>query len=390
MKGAKQGSAYALAALAFCLLAPQPSSAQIVIGGDQPDVTVNWGVLDRLGQAPTLPGMFLGRPQGPSSATRSEERAEQKVIYHRAAGPTASHPAKRTKTAEAHKPAAIKTASEQDETQEAPAAPHKAKPAPAQTAAAAPAPQPDHKVEPAAPAQLPAAALPPPVKAPAVSEAKPASPPPPPAVAETKPTKPQPAEPAHAPETAAALPATPAPAPVPAPAPTPAPVPTLAPTATAPAMPVTPTPAAPTPTMPAPQPPTPAAPPQVAMAVPRSTTHAAKSGSDAAVYHKGDVLTVLFKPDDSTLPDAAQTELTALAQKMSRDESLGLQLVAFAQGDEASTSKARRLSLSRALEVRKVLMDLGVRSTRIEVRALGNKNDSADSPDRVDAILTVH
>ncbi len=210
------------------------------------------------------------------------------------------------------------------------------------------------------------------------------SPPPPPAVAETKPPKPQPAEPAHAPETAAALPATPAPAPVPAPAPTPAP------TATAPAMPVTPTPAAPTPTMPAPQPPTPAAPPQVATAVPPPAAHAAKSGSDAAVYHKGDVLTVVFKPDDSTLPDAAQTELTALAQKMSRDESLGLQLVAFAQGDEASTSKARRLSLSRALEVRKVLMDLGVRSTRIEVRALGNKNDSADSPDRVDAILTVH
>lgn len=115
-----------------------------------------------------------------------------------------------------------------------------------------------------------------------------------------------------------------------------------------------------------------------------------KAVNTGDVYHKGDVLTVVFPPDDVHLPNAAQGELTALAQRLSRDDSLSLQLVAFAQGDEANTSKARRLSLSRALEVRRVLMDLGVRSTRIEVRALGNKNDSDSPADRVDAVLTVH
>ena len=32
-------------------------------------------------------------------------------------------------------------------------------------------------------------------------------------------------------------------------------------------------------------------------------------------------------------------------------------------------------------------MDQGLRSTRIEVRALGNKLEGAGSPDRVDAVL---
>jgi outer membrane protein OmpA-like peptidoglycan-associated protein len=72
---------------------------------------------------------------------------------------------------------------------------------------------------------------------------------------------------------------------------------------------------------------------------------------------------------------------------MEKDESLSLQLLAYADGDEANASKARRLSLSRALEVRKYLMELGVRSTRIEVRALGNKVEGGGPADRVDAMF---
>ena len=75
---------------------------------------------------------------------------------------------------------------------------------------------------------------------------------------------------------------------------------------------------------------------------------------------------------------------------MSRDDTMTLQLLAYADGDAANISKARRLSLSRAFEVRKVLMDFGVRSTRIEVRALGNKRDGNDPIDRVDALITAH
>lgn len=361
MKGAKNGSAYALAALAFSLLIPLPSLAQVVIGGDEPDVTVNWAVLDRLGNPPTLPDMLKAQPPRPSAASRYESKAEQTVIYRRAGKAAESVPAKH-----AHKPLNVQPAAQEVETPPAPApksAPAaKAPPVPAKEVTASieapPKPQPAKKAEapqppappPAtvpAPATLPSAALPPPVQTPAPPAAKPTAPPP--TIAQPQPP------------------------------------------AIAPMPPITPTPSIPAPTMPAPLPPAPVAPPQVATAVaPPSTLPASKATSGSGVYHKGDVLTVLFTPDESRLPDAAQGELTALAQKLSRDESLSLQLVAFAQGDEASTSKARRLSLSRALEVRRVLMDLGVRSTRIEVRALGNKNDSGDSPDRVDAILTVH
>jgi outer membrane protein OmpA-like peptidoglycan-associated protein len=108
------------------------------------------------------------------------------------------------------------------------------------------------------------------------------------------------------------------------------------------------------------------------------------------VIKRGDTLTVLFRPDENQLPNGATPALTQLAQRMSRDDSLTLQLLAYAEGDSSNISKARRLSLSRALEVRKVLMELGVRSTRIEVRALGNKHDGADPIDRVDALVTSH
>ena len=47
--------------------------------------------------------------------------------------------------------------------------------------------------------------------------------------------------------------------------------------------------------------------------------------------------------------------------------------MAFAAVDGMSISKARRKSLSRALSVRSFLMKNGIRSTRIDVRALGNK-----------------
>ncbi|MCH8925159.1 MAG: OmpA family protein [Proteobacteria bacterium] len=50
-----------------------------------------------------------------------------------------------------------------------------------------------------------------------------------------------------------------------------------------------------------------------------------------------------------------------------------------------SASAARRLSLSRALAVRAYLIEQGVRSTRMDVRALGDK--VPDGPaDRVDVL----
>ena len=120
----------------------------------------------------------------------------------------------------------------------------------------------------------------------------------------------------------------------------------------------------------------PAAPQQLAVVTPPVTSS----------LRKGDNLSVLFASESEHLPDSARSDLEKLAQKLERDEGLTMQLLAYAAGDEANASKARRLSLTRALKVRTYLMELGVRSTRIEVRALGNKIEGGPA-DRVDVVL---
>ncbi len=87
----------------------------------------------------------------------------------------------------------------------------------------------------------------------------------------------------------------------------------------------------------------------------------------------GRALQVVFGATASKLPAAAKTGLKALALKLKGKETLRLQLLAYAGGETLSSSKARRMSLSRALSVRSFLIENGIRSTRIDVRALGSK-----------------
>lgn len=82
---------------------------------------------------------------------------------------------------------------------------------------------------------------------------------------------------------------------------------------------------------------------------------------------------IAFAAGASALPASAHGGLKELAERMKAQESLRLQLVAYAAGDDLSSSAARRLALSRALAVRTFLIDNGVRSTRIDVRAIGDK-----------------
>ena len=96
-----------------------------------------------------------------------------------------------------------------------------------------------------------------------------------------------------------------------------------------------------------------------------------------------ETVNVLFASGASTLTSAAQKYLTSVADQLKANKSIRLQLLAYAGEPEMSASKARRLSLSRALAVRSYLIKQSVRSTRIDVRALGNKVSSGQ-PSRVD------
>ena len=133
-------------------------------------------------------------------------------------------------------------------------------------------------------------------------------------------------------------------------------------------------PAAPKTAMPAEKPksePEPAAKEQAALPPPAETVKT------------GRAFQVKFDPKASKLPTDAKAALKALAKKLKDKENLRLQLTAFAGGKELSPSKARRMSLSRALSVRSFLIESGVRSTRIDVRALGSKT-TEEPVNRVD------
>ncbi len=97
----------------------------------------------------------------------------------------------------------------------------------------------------------------------------------------------------------------------------------------------------------------------------------------------GGELRLLFAAESADLDDAAQAVLQDLADRMNEAPQSRIQLKAYAAGSAETASRARRLSLSRALSVRSFLIDEGIRSTRIDVRALGS--GAEDGPaDRVD------
>ncbi|MCH8154792.1 MAG: OmpA family protein [Proteobacteria bacterium] len=94
---------------------------------------------------------------------------------------------------------------------------------------------------------------------------------------------------------------------------------------------------------------------------------------------------VLFQEGSAVLSEAAKGQLKGVAAFLEANASARVQLLAYAKATAESASRARRLSLSRALAVRAFLIEQGVRSTRMDVRALGDK--VPDGPvDRVDVL----
>jgi outer membrane protein OmpA-like peptidoglycan-associated protein len=180
----------------------------------------------------------------------------------------------------------------------------------------------------------------------------------------------KPGKPAHA-----LTPAAKRPAPVvakPKPAPNPAPK-QVAKTAPPPKPDIAPPPPAAAP-KPAANAPSPAPKPQRQASLPKPAPKpAAAVGSSSVAFAQG----------DAELNGAGKARLDSLAARLKDRPKIRMQLLAYAGGDNLSASKARRLSLSRALAIRSYLIGKGVRSTRIDVRALGSKVPGG-KPDRVD------
>jgi outer membrane protein OmpA-like peptidoglycan-associated protein len=94
-------------------------------------------------------------------------------------------------------------------------------------------------------------------------------------------------------------------------------------------------------------------------------------------------MSLAFAADSAELLDNDKQRLDQLAAALAgNDKRLQLLAYARAEGSDA-TFAARRLSLARALAVRSYLLEKGIRSNRIDVRALGTPTQG-EPGDRVD------
>jgi outer membrane protein OmpA-like peptidoglycan-associated protein len=147
--------------------------------------------------------------------------------------------------------------------------------------------------------------------------------------------------------------------------------------------------AAPAPPPPPPQLPTSLAapePPVLQPVKPVSPQVAALPDASAIGKSTGDTVQVLFPSGASKFADADKPQLRQLVDRMLKDESLRVELVAYAEGTDATANKARSLSLTRAQSIRGYLIDQGLRNSRVDMRVLGHKVKEGN-PDRVDIVV---
>ncbi|CAO3374038.1 OmpA family protein [Azospirillum argentinense] len=190
-------------------------------------------------------------------------------------------------------------------------------------------------------------------------------------------------------ENAQPLPIPPRPDIVPPPAPPAPPVfkaPTLMTAPDLPQMSVAPSPAAPA--MPEGAPPVPAVNRPAASPPPDRTQTAAlppptPKAPAAPALPRMEPLTVLFDGAATALPEPAQARLNAIAERMTANPQLRIQIRSYASGTPETAREARQLSLARALAVRERLGTAGIASTRVDIRAMGMEA-AGGAPDRLD------
>lgn len=99
-----------------------------------------------------------------------------------------------------------------------------------------------------------------------------------------------------------------------------------------------------------------------------------------------DILKILYPEEVMELPEASKPELDEIAAWLRRNPSVQVQIVGYASEVAKAANTARRTSLYRTLAVRKYLVENGVLSTRLHVRAMGAETDELPR-DRVEISL---
>jgi len=248
----------------------------------------------------------------------------------------------------------------------APTAPQMARPEPAPTVATAVPREPVTEAPAPAPPIAAAANPTPPLAAPV---AEPTSPPVAPIAPKTEPIVPA------APAAVAALPTEPEPAAEPPSAPSLTEELQSAPLPTEPSAPVAT--AEPTPE--------PEAKPEPEATPPSQSAALSPAPSPVDEMRPVDETRLVFDDGSAELNATATGQLDGVARELLGNAEARVQLLAYAKASAEGSSRARRLSLSRALAVRAYLIEKGIRSTRMDVRALGSGFKDGP-PDRVDVL----
>ncbi|MDH3699803.1 MAG: OmpA family protein [Alphaproteobacteria bacterium] len=124
--------------------------------------------------------------------------------------------------------------------------------------------------------------------------------------------------------------------------------------------------------------------PQAPVKAPQVAALTAPKAAPPSLSDNGNLLRIPFALNSTEIPEDGKAFLDTLAKRMGKESGLRIQLLGYAGSANGSPSKSRRLSLFRALSVRTYLMKKGIRSTRMDVRALGNRAENG-ATDRVDA-----
>ena len=94
---------------------------------------------------------------------------------------------------------------------------------------------------------------------------------------------------------------------------------------------------------------------------------------------------IVFPTEFNDVPVEANSALDDLAAQMVADENMRIEIKCYASGTTDTESKARRKSLQRCINIRQYLFRKDVRTTRMDVRALGLKSEGQPA-DRVDIV----
>jgi outer membrane protein OmpA-like peptidoglycan-associated protein len=127
-------------------------------------------------------------------------------------------------------------------------------------------------------------------------------------------------------------------------------------------------------------------PPRAESAAPPPSATAAMPAAAPALM-PGRISMVRYAKGQSDLPADGRDLVNSVAAQLAANGKARLQLVAYASGSGGDAIEARRIALARAVQLRAYLVEKGVQSVRMDVRALGNRNAGDGPADRVDLVI---